>query len=137
VAKEEEELATLKSNPIPPPGNVEPAVPRSPGEPPAFLGLLTGLANESGCRIAGMSTVPSESKADQLARPIRTSVELECMYPQIRSFLYRAANAERVLAITDVRITAPSQAGNMQFATTGPLRASIGVERYVTTPTTN
>ena len=134
--RQEEQLNTLKANPVPPPGPVQPTVDRSPSEPPQFLGLVTRLANDSGCRIAGFNVAPVESKTDQTARPIRATIELDCRYPQFRSFLYQAAHAERVLTVTDIKITAPA-ASNQPFATVGPLKATIGLERYVTTPVSN
>jgi hypothetical protein len=132
VGREEMALETLKANPVPPPGPILPAAVQSAKEPPAFHGLVTRLADESGCVMAGYSVAPAESKSEQLARPLRATIELDCRYPQLRSFLYRASQAERVLTVTEVKVsTQTSQSGPV--ITYGPLKATVGLERYLTT----
>ena len=135
VTRQQEQLDTLKATPIPPPGRVEPAAARSPEEPPQFLGLLRQLANDSRCRISGFNVAPSGVKSEQIVRAVRASIELDCRYPQLRSFLYHTEQADRVLTVTDVKVVAPSNAAQ-PLSTYGLLKATIGIERYMTTSET-
>lgn len=130
VDKQQKELATLKATPLPPRDPVLPAVNDSPAESALFLGQIVALTLAPQCRFVGLDTAPGAgAKAGSAIRPVRTKVEVEGQYPQIRQFLAQVAGAPRLFVVTslDVASRPSSQPGQLP----GGLHATVELERYL------
>jgi hypothetical protein len=133
IQTEQKELDTLRATPIPPVGTVAPTAAESPSEPPQFLGQIRILASETDCRVSGFDVSAAGSKDTTPLRAVRSRVELEGRFYQIRNFLTQLGRAPRLYVVTDFSLTGKTSVGP-QSANSSPsnlLRASIEIERYV------
>jgi hypothetical protein len=131
IAKKQTELDALKASPLPEPGPVRPAVDQRPSEPPLFLEQVTAVATASGCKLIGFEVVEQGKAraASGLVQPVRSKIDVEGSYLQIRQFLWQLARADRVYVVTELLVENP--APSVQAAVRGPLRATVTIERYV------
>lgn len=127
------ELETLRATPIPPAGSVDPTAQDSPSEPPQFLGRIRSMAAETGCRLSGFDVSATEKKGTAPLRAVRARVELEGQYYQVRNFVMQLGRAPRLYVITDFSLAGKPPPGQQAaiHSQTGPLHASIEIERYV------
>lgn len=154
VRKAEEKrakLQTLKNTPIPMAAAKQPAAADTPSEPPEFLASVREVAARAGCSVVGFDlTLPpapatgekelalggnpdpakeaAEKAKKSLVKPVRGKIEIEADYQHIREFLQGIQNAPRLYAIAGVDITSTN------VETTGLLRATVEIERYVLNP---
>ena len=135
IARQRTELSDLKKMTIAAPGPVAPTANDVPSEPPAFLGEIRILAHESNCRLVGFDLAPEGKAADSgPVRAVRARLDLEANYVQIRDFLFRLKHVGRLLVVTDLEMMTTANTGNKNAPPSGPLHATLNVERYVTPP---
>jgi hypothetical protein len=137
IQTERNELTTLRATPIPQIGPVVPTAEDSPSEPPQFLGQIRTLAAAAGCRLSGFEVSPTEKKAHSPLRAVRSRVELDGQFYQVRNFLTQLGGAPRLYVVTDFSLTNQQSTSGQtaKSSQTGPLRASIEIERYVAAAT--
>ena len=135
IARQRDDLEKLKAEPPPvAPGLVAPTADDVPSEPPEFLGEIRSLAAEANCHLAGFDLSPSDkSVAVGAVRAVRAKIDLEANYVQIRDFLFRLNHAGRLLAVTDLTLIS-ADTGPRGTAPSGPLHATLNIERYVAPP---
>lgn len=140
VAVKRDQLGQMQAAPIAPPGPVMPTAPEVPTEAPEFLGEIRALAAESGCQLVGFDITPSAATpAAGAVHPVRSKVDLESQYPQVRDFLARLTGAPRLFAVSDLTLTSATAAGQSGAApgatpthAGATVHAAIEIERYVT-----
>ncbi len=138
VAAKRVQLAEMQASPVAPPGPILPTAPEVPTEAPEFLGEIRALAAQSGCQLVGFDITPSAaSPAAGAVRPVRSKVDLEAQYPQVRDFLARLTEAPRLFAVSDLTLTtaaAPVGAapGAPSARSGATVHAAVEIERYVT-----
>ncbi|HLV81296.1 MAG TPA: hypothetical protein VKT32_13505, partial [Chthonomonadaceae bacterium] len=135
IARQRSDLQKLKeAPPIAAPGLVAPAADDMPSEPPEFLGVIRSVSAGANCRLVGFDLSPSGKAAgDGSVRAVRANIELEANYVQIRDFLFRLQRTGRLLAVTHLALNAAEE-GSKGTASSGPLHATIEIERYVASP---
>lgn len=132
-------LDVLKASPRPDVGPIRAVEEGLPSESPGFLGQVRRLAQLSGCRMKGFDVSAGPAQPVGIVRAVRSHVELEGRYPQIRDFLLRVVYAPRLYVVTECTVvpaaTTVSAVGRKEAGSApGTLRASIEIERYVTPP---
>jgi hypothetical protein len=138
IEKQQAELRGLRSYALPKPGPVKPTVDWMPSEPPQFFGYVSALAQSAGCRMVGYDIVPTQkTSAEGPIRALRAKVELEAEYPQIRTFLARLAEADRLFVVTEMTVGKPKTTGPAAaIGPAGTVQASVEIERYVSAAAT-
>ena len=135
IGQQEAELRTLKATPLPPVETGRPAVDAAPEEPPQFLAHVGAIATASNVRIAGFDLVSAKDAQQEIGevRAVRAKVDVEGTYEQIRLFLLQLGQTDRLYVVADLDLRA-STAGANRVVASGLLRATVTVERYVTSP---
>ncbi|HOJ21851.1 MAG TPA: GspMb/PilO family protein [Armatimonadota bacterium] len=132
VEKQRQELHKLKNTPLPPVSRALPAADPEPGESARFLGHLVSLATSANCRFVGLDSAPVRvAHSGGLIRAVRTRVEIEGRYPQIRQFLAELANASRIYVVTSLDIDTRGRT-NQPGQAPSTVRAIVEIERYLT-----
>lgn len=135
VDKQHKELKQLTEAALPTPGPIQPAGPDQASEPAEFLGLMTRLTMQANCEFLGLENTAVEKRKDNTAvRPVRAKVDIQGRYPAVRKFLSELSRAPRLLVVSDIMLSAVTQATSKTGAPTGLVRATIEVERYVAPP---
>lgn len=132
VAKQRQELHRLKNTPLPPVGRAVPATDPEPGESARFLGHVVSLAMAANCRFVGMDSAPVRiARPGGLIRAVRTRVEVEGRYPQVRRFLAELEGASRVYVVTSIDLDSRGR-GSRPDQPASAVRAIVEIERYLT-----
>jgi len=131
VSRQSKELQGIKNSPLPPPDPVLTAAPDGPEESAQFLGQITALSLASRCKLIGLD-VPVQLAAVAVGplRPVRTTVQVEGRFPDIREFVRLLNSAPRLFAVASIDITKRSQDVSSKLGVVLP-RASVQVERYI------
>lgn len=131
VQKQRQELAKLKAAPLPPRDPVLPAAEDLPSESAQFLGQIAALTIVPQCRLVGLDTAAmAPPVSNGRIKAVRTKVEVEGRYPQIRRFLAQLASAPRLFVVAGLDISLQHRSRS-QPGEAGALRAVVDVERYV------
>ena len=131
VQQKERDLAKLKATPLPPRDPVLPAVNDAPGESAQFLGQLVSMTAPPRSRFMGLESKAGEPRPGEVVRPVRSRVEIDGDYPELRRYVARLNTAPRLFVVTSLDC---AQRANSQTGAGAGLHATIEVERYVVPP---
>lgn len=137
IEKKRIELEKLKATPVPAPPAFMPTADDLPTEPPQFEGQISAVAAASQCELANFDlSAPtggtSDADKESPVKALRARVEINADYPHIRSFIYNLGRAPRLFVVTSLDITTnTSGKGAPVQVYSGPLHASMEIERYV------
>lgn len=134
IQQRRNELKELKAAPPITPGPLAAAADDVPSEPPQFLGDIRRMAADAHCRLIGFDlSPPGQNASSGPVRALRARIEMEAEFVQVRDFLFRLNHTDRLFVVTDLALTT-SLANNPAIPVTGPLHATIEIERYVAPP---